>query len=570
MRNGLAVDVPMNLVYKVPTIRGLAEVVERLRGEDLNLEQQETSSSGVNSPVVKKLEVTRGINEDLEEEEEEEEEFDYASEVEQVDEPSFITASKPDLVSAYVWPFDRPVEQRPIKFFVTGVTGFLGAFLVQSLLDTYPHSKVIALARAKTDQEALNRVVKNLQDHLIWKPEWIAKGSERVTALAGDLGQPKFGLAFDMWDELCSQVDIIVHNGAMVHWVYPYSKLKAANVLGTVEALRLATTHHLKPMHFVSSTSVLDTEHYITQLELGENGRVLESDTLDGSRRGLRSGYGQSKWVSERLVMKARERGVPATIIRPGYIVGASDTGVTNVDDFLWRLVKGCIQFGKVPIISNVVNMCSVDYVANATARIVGDRDALQMGVFHMWNSHRFRFNDLFSLLPLYGYSVAPTEYIHWRTCLMDLTFSTSDNALYPLLHFVLDDLPTSTKSAELDDSNTRRVLARSRCEKNGVLSSHRMEECIPKYLQYLVDVGFLSAPVMEVGRTMEWGLKSFVVEEVVDTEGVQNGLASLNIAKESKLNNGDGDEVRNVIRVRSLPVLEKVAKQMVGRSGRG
>lgn len=94
--------------------------------------------------------------------------------------------------------------------------------------------------------------------------------------------------------------------------------------------------------------------------KIGDGECVLESDDLLGSSKGLTAGYGQTKWVSEQLILRARARGVPATIIRPGYIVGDSVSGVTNTDDFIWRLVKGCIQLGKVPRISNVVNMCNV------------------------------------------------------------------------------------------------------------------------------------------------------------------------------------------------------------------
>lgn len=101
-------------------------------------------------------------------------------------------------------------------------------------------------------------------------------------------------------------------------------------MLGTVWALKLASTHHTKPFNFVSSTSVLDTEHYVdlsgSIVERGGKG-IYEDDDLEGSRRGLRSGYGQSKWVAEKLIMEASKRGMPATIIRPGYIVGHSKTG---------------------------------------------------------------------------------------------------------------------------------------------------------------------------------------------------------------------------------------------------
>ena len=41
---------------------------------------------------------------------------------------------------------------------------------------------------------------------------------------------------------------------------------------------------------------------------------------------------------------------------------------VTNTDDFLWRLVKGCIQLGLVPDMNNTVNMVPVDHVARCCA----------------------------------------------------------------------------------------------------------------------------------------------------------------------------------------------------------
>ena len=59
----------------------------------------------------------------------------------------------------------------------------------------------------------------------------------------------------------------------------------------------------------------------------------MESDDLQGSKTNLRSGYGQTKWVAEQLIFRARKRGVPATIIRPGYIVGDSSTG-GKISDF--------------------------------------------------------------------------------------------------------------------------------------------------------------------------------------------------------------------------------------------
>ena len=116
-----------------------------------------------------------------------------------------------------------------------------------------------------------------------------------------------------------------------VHWVYPYEKLRSANVLGTLTAIDLASAGKQKLFVFVSSTSALDTPHY-SQLSdsLSNNPEGLigvpESDDLEGARFSLKSGYGQSKWVSEKLLFEAGRRGLRGHVLRPGYVVGDSES----------------------------------------------------------------------------------------------------------------------------------------------------------------------------------------------------------------------------------------------------
>ncbi|KAI8615249.1 hypothetical protein BC830DRAFT_1168740, partial [Chytriomyces sp. MP71] len=62
-------------------------------------------------------------------------------------------------------------------------------------------------------------------------------------------------------------------------------------------------------------------------------------------------------------------------------------------------------------------------------------------------------------------------------------------HSLFPLLHFVLDDLPTSTRSPELDESNTKQI-----CKGSSVMCAD-MRNVMGLYFGYLVAVGFLEAP---------------------------------------------------------------------------
>ena len=108
-----------------------------------------------------------------------------------------------------------------------------------------------------------------------------------------------------------------------------------------------------KPKHFafVSSTSVLDTDHYVKisddNILTGGPG-VSETDDLQGSSSGLGTGYGQSKWVGEYLVREAGRRGLEGAIVRPGYILGDSVSGgkfVAEVGGDSWADQKRSHQY---------------------------------------------------------------------------------------------------------------------------------------------------------------------------------------------------------------------------------
>ncbi|CAJ0854852.1 13412_t:CDS:10 [Entrophospora sp. SA101] len=474
LRKKCGVEIPLRLVFEKTTISEQAKEIDNILTRDFNIANEEEPQLSLLQKNKNKTQQDSKNNQ--KKDHEIQNEFDYANELES------LTADY--LLSKY-----EPINEENFSrknFFVTGVTGFLGAFIVSDLLSYQKDVKVIAHVRAKTKTLAFQRVKESLKLHLVWKDEWELE--ERIEVVCGDLEKERLGISEEEWEQLAKKVDVIVHNGALVHWVYPYSKLRAANVIGTIWAMRLASTHHTKSFNFVSSTSVLDTDHYVNLSDsiIGKGGKgIYENDDLNGSRVGLRNGYGQSKWVAEKLIMEAHSRGLPATIIRPGYVVGHSKTGVTNTDDFLWRLVKGCIQLGLIPTIHNIINMCPVDYVSNCIASVsLSPSTSTSKFIFHITHPSNpsFRFENLFNALPLYGYEVKKIEYIIWRDRLMEFTLKAQDNALYPLLHFVLDDLPASTKSPELDDSNTQEIIASKEEKFQGI-----DEKLMGIYLGYLV-----------------------------------------------------------------------------------
>ncbi|KII91221.1 hypothetical protein PLICRDRAFT_27968 [Plicaturopsis crispa FD-325 SS-3] len=476
IRKVFVINAPLGLVFERPTISEQAAAVDALRNADLGLDYKD---AGTASQTSDRLAV-----------------------------PGARDVNRPNAAPGYSQDYDsllpklresyRPIPSdfstRPITVFLTGATGFLGAFVLHDLLSR-PASrvqKVVCLVRGATAEVGLTRLKEGSVDRGVWNDAWVE--SQRLEVVTGDLGKELFGLSRETWDQIAATADVIVHNGALVHWVYPYEKLRSPNVLATLTAIELAAISKPKSLVFVSSTSAIDTEHYVKLSDSLSNSHspykgVPESDDLEGARTSLQTGYGQSKWVSEKLLFEAGRRGLNGHIVRPGYVVGDSTTAVTNTDDFIWRMVKGCVQLGLVPNINNTVNMVPVDHVAKCTAlaAVAPLHDARQT-VLHVTANPLPTFNAMLSSLAQYGFPTEQCEYLVWRRRLEQHVMEVQDNALFPLLHFVLDDLPTSTKAPELDDTNTRSLLQDDR----GATVS---DDLMGRYLAWLVAAEFLPPP---------------------------------------------------------------------------
>lgn len=282
----------MTAVFQSPTLRGFAAEIDRA-----------TDPLGLRMDVAGNVEPAVGQDED------------YSADAQELANqlPKSFTAANVD-----------GSDKQTV--FLTGATGFLGAYILADLLSRPSTAKVIAHVRATDSNAGLARIEDTCKAYGTWDPSW----RSRVECVTGDLASPRLGLKPDVWDRLTNEVDIVIHNGAVVHWVRPYSFMRAANVLSTVAAVNLCATGKPKRIGFVSSTAVLDTEHYVQlsdRIEADGGRGIPESDDLEGSRKGLGTGYGQSKWASEFILREAGKRGLKGAMIRPGYVTGDPRSG---------------------------------------------------------------------------------------------------------------------------------------------------------------------------------------------------------------------------------------------------
>jgi len=265
--------------------------------------------------------------------------------------------------------------------FLTGATGFLGSQILRQLLTLETVSKAIALVRARDADAGFQRIVAAGTTARWWSP----KLASRIEVWPGDLAKPQLGLSPDQWARLegtgiqdSEAVTAIIHNGAVVNWASSYERLRATNVISTVQILKLALEGTGPLQHF---TYVSGGEMHFSEIEM-----VTEAN--NSSRLLSASGYSQSKFASDVLVHRSMIRaplGRRINMVKPGSIIGTATEGISSTDDFIWRLAAGVCEArafvdGEQDA---VIRLAGADYVAqriiHACLNLGSASEALEM-----------------------------------------------------------------------------------------------------------------------------------------------------------------------------------------------
>lgn len=377
--------------------------------------------------------------------------------------------------------FELVVE--PERIFLTGGTGFLGAFLIEELLQQ-TQATIYCLVRAANVEEGKNKLIKNLQQYALWDDKF----NSRIIPVVGDLSQPLLGIGAEQFQILATNIDTIYHSAALLNYVYPYSALKAANVLGTQEILKLACQIKVKPVHYVSSVAVFESNAYA--------GKVVKEDDEFEHWEGIHLGYSQTKWVAEKLVKIAGDRGLPITIHRPPLIAGHSQTGVSNTHDFICLMAKGCLQMGSFPEVDYMLDMSPVDYVSKAIVYLSRQTESIGKA-FHLQHPQPVPLTVLVDWVRSFGYPVDVIYYDAWQEKLIN-NVTSAENPLYTLRPFLLErrseeqltipDLYLKARRPEISCEDTLNALAGS-----GVICAPIDSKLFMTYTAYLIESGFLN-----------------------------------------------------------------------------
>ena len=334
------------------------------------------------------------------------------------------------------------------SIFITGTTGFLGAFLLDQLVrSTGPDTTFYCLARETGEGASSNRVLETQKFYELSSQA----AADRIVTVSGDLTQPLMGLDGEKYSELAEKIDLIFHCAASVNYVYPYSASKPHTVGGTTEILRFAMTGKPKTLQYISSSGVFPG---------GDETPYLENNEIDSWVDRMEGGYNQSKWVAERLVWHAVSRGLPACMYRPGNIGHHSGTGTGNPNDFLLLILKACARLGSAPVAPDwVFEMTPVDFIVTAISRIADDPSHLGK-VYNVIHQDPVPSEQVFGRMQQNGHIAERVPLAEWKSRLQETADQDDDLELKMLLRSLDSVEPYLTDTSIYDISKFTEAIA--------------------------------------------------------------------------------------------------------------
>ena len=243
-----------------------------------------------------------------------------------------------------------------MAIFLTGSTGYIGAHIAAILLERHG-DRLNLLVRAKTEQEANERLWQSLQLHMDF-PEFSNALKSRISVYRGDLTDPRFGLDAAEYTRLVGTTESVIHCAASLNRKSEKTCLNV-NLRGTLEVAQLGRrardAHGLRRFSQVSTVAVAGHRSH----------EVVQEDASIDWNRSDYDPYARTKKFTEHMVRELLPD-VSRTVFRPSIVLGDSRRPETTQFD----MVRAFVFLASLPFLpfrsSDRIDIVPVDYVAES------------------------------------------------------------------------------------------------------------------------------------------------------------------------------------------------------------
>lgn len=287
----------------------------------------------------------------------------------------------------------------PKNILLTGVTGFLGAHILNSILEEHPETNIYCIIREKPDKTSDNRLKEILKYY--FEEKWNSEIKKHIFVLKGDLSRDMFALNPTLYHELCVKIDSVINCASLVKHFGIYDKFYQSNVLSVENLIKFAKEANCSINH-ISTTSV--SGNYLVKNDIEYN--YTENDFYIGQNY-FDNVYVKSKFEAEKLLFEAQKENININIFRIGNIMPRISDGKfqwNRFDNAYYKRIYGFIRLGILPenLKNQEMEFTPVDSCASAIVKLLPYKNK----VFHLLNNKTIKISQLINVLNTLGYNI--------------------------------------------------------------------------------------------------------------------------------------------------------------------
>ncbi|MBB1485775.1 non-ribosomal peptide synthetase [Oceanospirillum sediminis] len=308
-------------------------------------------------------------------------------------------------------PYQPEQDKGPQNIFLTGATGYLGCYILKSLLEQ-TQDTIYCLIRCNDEENGYFRLQQMAEE----RGMTLEIDRERVHIIPGDLINDRYGLDDTQYQWLAENIDKVMHIAALISLIAPLSGLYPINVKGSANAIELATTHHVKPVHYMSTIGV----HYRLPYDESEP-PVPESTSPMAPWHKPELTYEHTKYMAEQLFYMARDKNLPVNIYRSGAITwdDTQQTPYINDDAFV-KFFRTCMSVAAYPESRILISTTPVNVVARSIA-MISHKAIDQTGKnFHVVSRYSHTGEQIYRWLNELGCQFKAMDFAAWDQQLAD------------------------------------------------------------------------------------------------------------------------------------------------------
>ncbi|KAL1660005.1 hypothetical protein GGF50DRAFT_130616 [Schizophyllum commune] len=277
--------------------------------------------------------------------------------------PGYVDSSS---LPRYVPPAFETPPTFPVTVLLTGSTGNLGTYLLIDLLHDPRVNRVYTLDRAGKNA-AIERQLASFADKGL---DPIILASPKLVVLEGDACAENLGHTEEVYANLLDEVSIIIHAAWRLNWNADLDAFEP-NIRATRALVNFARkARHAASLRFIFTSSIGSAHSW----DAAARGPVPEELFEDPAVCIGGNGYGQSKYVAERLLAAS---GIAFSSVRIGQASGGMPRGAWNTSAWFPTLVKLSLHLGVLSSDEQPVAWLPMDVVAHIMADLMFSKTPL-------------------------------------------------------------------------------------------------------------------------------------------------------------------------------------------------